>query len=156
MGRTKGKQGSSKQRKQRGYVLVTVGMAMVALIGFAALAIDVGYLYSKRANYQRAADAAALAGAFTFVVEPKSAQPDTATAHAIAVATTNSAMGTAITPDQVTVTFPPAPISGTHLVTVTINASSQTFFAALSAFGCGLAGRRGTSYSTRFLPLQAH
>ncbi|GCB06640.1 hypothetical protein PSUB009319_42710 [Ralstonia sp. SET104] len=42
---------------------VTVAGAMVMLLGFAALAIDVGYLYIVRNELQNAADAAALAGA---------------------------------------------------------------------------------------------
>jgi len=119
-----------KLREERGYVLVTVAMAMVALLGFVALAVDVGFLYSKRTNYQRAADAAALAGAFTYVVEPVSPQPATAQAHATATATNNPAMGTAITPGQVTVTVTTS-AGGSHLVTAQIAASSPTFFAKI-------------------------
>lgn len=120
-----------ERNNQSGYVLVTVAISLVALIGFAALAIDVGYLYSKRANYQRAADAAALAGAFTYVVDSNSSQPGTATADAIEVATSNTVMGTAIDPAQVTVTFPASPLSGGHLVQVSIQAPSETFFAQI-------------------------
>lgn len=46
---------------ERGAVSVIVAFAMVALIGCAAIAIDVGALYSERAQLQSAADAAALA-----------------------------------------------------------------------------------------------
>ena len=46
-----------------GQVLVLVVIALVALIGFAALAIDVGHAYTQRRQLQNAADAAALAGA---------------------------------------------------------------------------------------------
>jgi len=48
--------------------LVMVAFALVALLGFAALAIDLAFLYVARSEAQRAADAAALAGAKEFVV----------------------------------------------------------------------------------------
>jgi uncharacterized membrane protein len=37
-------------------------ISIVVLLGFAALAVDVGYLYSTRRRMQTAADAAAVAG----------------------------------------------------------------------------------------------
>jgi Flp pilus assembly protein TadG len=46
---------------ERGAVLAFVAVGMVVLIGFSALAIDVGRLYVTRAQLQAAADAAALA-----------------------------------------------------------------------------------------------
>ncbi len=49
--------------KRRGAVAVFVVVTLVALFGFTALTIDVGYLYNVRAELQNTADAAALAGA---------------------------------------------------------------------------------------------
>ncbi|ACL42392.1 conserved hypothetical protein (plasmid) [Pseudarthrobacter chlorophenolicus A6] len=46
---------------ERGAVAVIVAFAMVGILGFAAVAIDTGALYSERAQLQSAADAAALA-----------------------------------------------------------------------------------------------
>ena len=51
------------QAKRKGTVIVMVAILMVVLIGCAALAVDVGYLYVARTELQRAADAGALAGA---------------------------------------------------------------------------------------------
>ena len=48
---------------ERGQAIVLIVLAMVALLGFTALAIDGGRLYSERRHAQNAADAAALAGA---------------------------------------------------------------------------------------------
>lgn len=48
---------------QKGSVTLFVALAMVSLIGFAALVVDVGYLYAYRWKLQYAADAAALAAA---------------------------------------------------------------------------------------------
>lgn len=54
-------------RGNRGQVLVLVALAIFALLGLAALGIDVGYMYSVRHELQRSADAGALAGASAFI-----------------------------------------------------------------------------------------
>jgi Flp pilus assembly protein TadG len=48
-------------RSESGATIILVVLAMVALLGMAALAIDVGILYTARAQCQNAADAGALA-----------------------------------------------------------------------------------------------
>ena len=50
-------------RNERGAVAIYVALTMVVFLGIAALAIDVGYTRVARTELQRAADAAALAGA---------------------------------------------------------------------------------------------
>jgi hypothetical protein len=50
-------------KDQNGFALVLLGLTIVVLLGFAALAVDIGYLYAARNELQNAADAAALAGA---------------------------------------------------------------------------------------------
>jgi Flp pilus assembly protein TadG len=53
-----------KVKNQRGAVAIMVAIAVTFfLIGFAALAVDVGYLFASKNELQNAADAAALAGA---------------------------------------------------------------------------------------------
>jgi Flp pilus assembly protein TadG len=52
-----------KIKERRGAVLIIVALIMVVLIGFAALAIDVGYLYATKNELQNIADGAALAAA---------------------------------------------------------------------------------------------
>jgi len=54
---------NKKHNFERGQALVLLVFAMVVLIGFVALAIDGGMVYSDRRRAQNAADAAALAGA---------------------------------------------------------------------------------------------
>jgi hypothetical protein len=80
---------------QKGYVAVTLAATLVVLLGFAALAVDVGVLYSARTAAQRAADASSLAGAFTFIVNP-SADEDRIREHAIAAASTNEILGESV------------------------------------------------------------
>ena len=57
---------STAGNRRRGVVAVQVAVVLVVLLGFAAMTIDVGRLYRARADLQRAADAAALAGASSY------------------------------------------------------------------------------------------
>src|SRR5437899_13023132 len=77
-------------KKQKGFVLVVVALLLVALIGFLAFAVDIGVLYSARTSAQEVADAAAMAGAFTFINDTQSPQPQTASDNALQVALHNS------------------------------------------------------------------
>ena len=52
--------------RRRGTVIVMVAVMLTVVLGFAALTIDLGTLYSARGQLQRAADASALAGASSF------------------------------------------------------------------------------------------
>jgi hypothetical protein len=54
---------STGRRSERGQTILLVAISMVSLLAMAALAIDVVTLYVARTEVQRAADAAALAGA---------------------------------------------------------------------------------------------
>jgi Flp pilus assembly protein TadG len=55
---------------EKGATIALVAVSMVALLGFAALAVDVGHLLNTRTESQRVADAAALAGAGHLLVDP--------------------------------------------------------------------------------------
>ena len=57
----------SKLRDERGVTLALVAVSMFLFLGFAALAIDLGMVKASGAEAQRAADAAALAGASAFI-----------------------------------------------------------------------------------------
>ncbi|KAF5056625.1 putative Flp pilus-assembly TadE/G-like protein [anaerobic digester metagenome] len=50
-------------KEEDGQALVLVALMMVVLIGFAAIAVDIGMVTWQKSNLQNAADAAALAGA---------------------------------------------------------------------------------------------
>ncbi len=54
---------SSCWTNERGATLVVVGLLLTVLVGFSALAIDIGYLYAARNELQNIADASALAAA---------------------------------------------------------------------------------------------
>jgi Putative Flp pilus-assembly TadE/G-like len=80
-------------RKQRGMTLAMVAISLTALLALAALAIDMGMLYTARTSAQHSADAAALAGAFTFT-NPVAAQPDAARTAAKNIGDKNPILGT--------------------------------------------------------------
>ena len=61
-------------RNERGAVLVMVAVSMVVLLGFAALAVDVGFLLNARTATQRTADAMALAAASAFIDDMENAE----------------------------------------------------------------------------------
>ena len=49
--------------RRRGAVIAQVAVSLTTLVGFAALAVDVGHMYNVRAELQRSADAASMAAA---------------------------------------------------------------------------------------------
>lgn len=53
-------------RNERGSVIVMVAVSLAVILGMGALAVDMGMLIKQRDDAQRAADAAALAGASAF------------------------------------------------------------------------------------------
>jgi hypothetical protein len=57
---------TTRRKHERGITIVLVAFSLLALLGMAALAIDVSTLYVAHGEAQRAADAAALAGARMF------------------------------------------------------------------------------------------
>ncbi len=69
---------AGRGRGERGYVLGLIGLLIVPLVGFVALATDVGAWYGEATSVQRAADAAALAGVVWM--------PDTNKARQVALA----------------------------------------------------------------------
>jgi len=67
----------SRRKNERGVTIVLVAFSLLALLGMAALAIDIATLYVARGEAQRAADAAALAGAKMFATSGYTSAPTT-------------------------------------------------------------------------------
>jgi hypothetical protein len=65
-----------KRWNDRGQTLVFIARAIMAILGFAALGIDVGFMYSVRHELQRSADTGALAGASRFIESGGEWSPD--------------------------------------------------------------------------------
>jgi Flp pilus assembly protein TadG len=80
---------------QRGVTAILVALLLVVLVGFTALAIDVGHLVFVRNELQNAADAGALAGARFLYEEDGTAVNVEANQRAYAAARDNRALSTA-------------------------------------------------------------
>jgi hypothetical protein len=90
---------------ERGATAAIVALSLVAVIGAAAIAIDLGMLYDARNDAQRAADAAALAGASVFMSPgvPQGEEVARATARAHTFGGHNVVQGIAISPEEMQV-----------------------------------------------------
>jgi hypothetical protein len=144
------------EKSDSGWVMVFVALSLVVLCGFIALAVDVGSFVSARTSAQRAADAAALAGALTYVTGGD------ATTQAVQIATSNQIMGAAIQPGEVTVTFP-----ASRQVQVVISRNAPTYFAKvlgmnIATIGATAIAEAASSFNTSdcvkplFLPNAIH
>jgi Flp pilus assembly protein TadG len=76
---------SKVRPRERGVTMVLVALAMIAIIGMAALSIDVVTLYLAREESQRAADSAALAAARIISVSGITGDPNNLTGNWLAV-----------------------------------------------------------------------
>jgi Flp pilus assembly protein TadG len=118
---------------ERGQILPLVAICLVVLMGFAGMAVDVGYLQYAQHQQQNAADAAAIAGAQEIMA-----------GGSITTAVRNDAQENGFTNGtngvQVTAYNPPqsGPFAGvTAAVQVTVQSPHQTFFGRLFGLGGG-------------------
>ena len=88
--------------RRRGAVVPTVAVCLIGLMGFVALAIDIGLMVVARSQAQNAADIAALAGARTLDGKTSSNNVTAAMAEANEAATSNRILNNSITTGQVT------------------------------------------------------
>ncbi|HEX9998139.1 MAG TPA: pilus assembly protein TadG-related protein, partial [Abditibacterium sp.] len=110
--------------RRRGSVLTLAALSMVALLGFAALAVDYGQLVVTRNHLQRACDAAALAGAAELPASTTS-RMDMATYQA-----QNTAFQNKVLTSETTVTYPtPAPAANSNRIRVSATRNVPTLFA---------------------------
>jgi Flp pilus assembly protein TadG len=94
-------------RQERGATMILVAVAMTALFGFLALAIDLGMLYVAHDDAQRAADAAALAGASAFLDSSASAATGAARQRALEYALRNTFQNQPLDSSNVAITVIP-------------------------------------------------
>ena len=128
------------RRRPNGQIFVIVSVAMVVMMGAAALAVDIGRLWTTKRLMQSAADAAALAGADAAATGGSSSA---VTAAAQAAATQNgftNGSSSANSPKTATVTVNYPPTSGQYkgnssVVQVILSQSQQTYF--MGAVGLG-------------------
>ena len=88
---------------EKGQVLAMSAIFLVAVIAAGALAVDLAMAFAARAEAQRAADSAALAGASSFIDFTNAEAVDSANSRAIDLATANNVLRKQIEPSQVSV-----------------------------------------------------
>src|SRR5258708_6198374 len=99
-------------KDEDGQTLVLTALCMTALLGFMALALDVGVLFRARRNMQIGADAAAMAGTTELFYNGTANVQQKAFAAAKANGVDQSVSG-----NTVTVTLPPVSVGGTSCAT---------------------------------------
>jgi hypothetical protein len=124
---------SIRTGSERGFVLVLFAFMLVGLLGFAALAVDLGMMYAAHTSAQQAADAAALAGAYTFITAGPNATDAALTTQATAQATDtvirNGALGIYFKDTELTPAINVEP--GPRRVTVSLSHVMDTYFAGV-------------------------
>jgi hypothetical protein len=161
---------SNRRSNERGGTLVLVSVALFALLGVAALAIDLGMLMDARSEAQRAADAAALAGADAFrdynktdaVPHARDRSLETAAANQVrrtpidvggqTETTTSYGFGTVTTVETNNVTLNIIPDSQRVRVWVRPPAGIQTFFARSFGWGMGKVQAMATAHAAEGAP----
>jgi hypothetical protein len=145
-----------RRNRQRGSALFTVTMALIAFIGLMGLAIDLVSLYLGKSEAQRAADAAALAGATVFVSSGCTsnsagcaAAQTAATNQAVTVGKLNLVGGAVPTIPNGNVSFDLSH-AGDPLITVVVNATMPTYFMKL--FGVTSANISSTATAEAYNP----
>lgn len=88
---------------ERGATLVLVALSLVVLLGMGALAVDLAAAYSWRAEAQKIADSAALAGGSAFLDFAKDDAPDPARARAYEYALRHTIKGEGVDSAEVQV-----------------------------------------------------
>jgi Flp pilus assembly protein TadG len=120
--------------------LPLVAVFIVVLFAFAALAIDLGILYTARTSAQHAADAGALAGAYVFTNSPNPAPTSVANA-AVATAIQNKILGQTLTAadfgSPMTNSPCPATNAGTGVCVDSTNRRVTVYIARTGAAGIG-------------------
>ncbi len=150
-----------KRPAEKGMTIVLVAVAMVTLLGMAALAIDVVSLYVARNEAQRAADTAALAAARTFAGSGITSDPGDTTGmrssvQALALLAAQAAAGQHTIGGQTVaasdVSLVPSFSNGSNpQVTVTVQRTNlPTFFARI--WGSRLSSVRATAKAEAFNP----
>ena len=106
--------------REDGQTIAVVAVSMVSVLAMAALAIDLTTLYVARGEIQRAADAAALAGAKAFVDSGVTTNPSSPTMQSVAT-TMAGDFATAVLSQNKVAGATPQFINGTPTVSLTFS-----------------------------------
>ena len=136
------------RRKNKGFAFVYIALGLSVFIGCAALAVDMSFLHYRKAEAQKAADAAALAGAYNVT------KPTIAERKAVAFARFNSYDNGKTTfgesaNGRVNVTGQPTQVANGYEYSVTVQQKEPLFFAGVLKGFAGIDDRRVGRDSSR-------
>jgi hypothetical protein len=148
--------------RTRGITVPMVAISIFVLLALAALAIDMGMLYTARTSAQHAADAGALAGAFTFM-NANAPQPAAATTAAVNTAATNGILGEGVQITEanvqvdtanrrVTVTVPRTGVNGVATYFARAIGSQRVDVIARATAECGSKGTGSRCLKPIYVP----
>ena len=136
----------SRLDDRQGAALVFLVVAMLAVLSLMALAVDLGMLRAARGEAQRAADAAALAGASAFMDLARENAAGPARERATEYAGRNSLRGTAFAPGEVSVEV----LAERSMVRVQVRrAAVATWFARAFGVNSAAVRARAAAHATR-------
>lgn len=145
---------------QKGQTIALVAVSMVSFVAMGALAIDLTSLYSARGEIQRAADAAALAGAKAFVDSGVTTDPGNSNLRTIALNMAQSYAASAASQNlvangsaQLAAGFPAVDFSlpGNPRITVTLQRTGLPLFFA-RIWGSSFASVSATAAAEAYNP----
>jgi Flp pilus assembly protein TadG len=119
--------------KPRGQALILMSIALVALMGMAALAVDIGNLWTTRRRMQSAADAAAMAGVDAITIGETGSSVTSAAKYGAQQNGFTDGSGTTTSPSPVSVAVYNPPQSGFYqglssAVQVVVSQAQPTYF----------------------------
>ena len=149
------------RRRERGQTIILVAVSLVSLLAMAALAIDVVTLYVARGEMQRAADAAALAGAKAFVDSGITSDTGNATRQVLASTMATTVINSILPQNKISGAAPVLVAAtpdftrpGNPQITVTVQRTDlPTFFARI--WGARLSTVSATAIAEAYNPANA-
>jgi hypothetical protein len=129
-----------KRSSQRGSILVLATVGMVALLGMAGLALDMGHAYLMKTRLQNALDAAALSGAKTLdeTADPVQAEIDARNTFSINAGGDMNDAGLTLTAVEFSdILFDPAQALNPRYIRVTLTGYQQAMWFAQILPGVG-------------------
>jgi hypothetical protein len=131
---------TNKRSSQRGSILVLATVGMVALLGMAGLALDMGHAYLMKTRLQNALDAAALSGAKTLdeTADPVQAEIDARNTFSINAGGDMNNAGLTLTLVEFSdILFDPAQALNPRYIRVTLTGYQQAMWFAQILPGVG-------------------
>lgn len=136
----------NRLRDRQGSALVLLVVAMLGILSLMALSIDLGMLRTAHGEAQRAADAAALAGASAFMEMDPDAAALAAPTRAVDFASRNTLQGRAFAAGDVTVTV----VKDRRTVRVSVRKGAvATWFARIFGVNSAPVSARAAAHATR-------